>query len=135
MLRNMDLNDFLKNFSLDGETIAAVFNEETAPYFADVLGFDERIVGAIFKILPIFLSGELDVNRLIPALLPVFLGYLSNKKDGVQETAARGDVASGGEKEFKKDDEKNYVLDDFIKEENSKEFSPISFYLQNSSAS
>ena len=39
------------------------------------------------------------------------------------------------EKTVEKDNEKNYVLDDFIKEENSKEFSPISFYLQNSSAS
>ena len=131
MLRNMDLNDFLKNFSLDGETLAAVFNEETAPYFADLLGFDERLVIAVFKILPAFLSGELDVNRLIPALLPILLSFLSSRKEEKKETAALGKTVESGDNGAEKDQ----AFKDFIKEENSKEFSPISFYLQNASAS
>ena len=123
----MDLNDILKNFSLDAETLAAVFNEETAPYFAELLGLDERLITVVFKILPVALSGELDFKQLIPALLPTLISFIASKK---QNAAPEESIGSD-----EKDIERDSLVEDFLKEENSKEFSPLSVYLQNSSAS
>ena len=121
----MNISELLKNFGLSPETILSFLDGDTIPAVAAVLNIDERLLSAIVKLAPLFLSGETDFKTLVPALLPTVVSYFASLSESKKNNPPDSVLPR---------EEYSEYIEDFKKRSNGA-FSPLEIYLQSDSAS
>ena len=125
---NTELSQLLK--SILGENLSVALENadaETLAPVAAVLGLKPQTLCVIIKLIPKFLSGDIDLKGLLPSLIPVFLNYILslNSLDTTDDKTAAEQSPAANE---------NATYEN-LKTIIGKDYSSFDVYLQSDSAS
>ena len=126
------MSNIFEQLNIDAESVVSLLSEQT-PLISEITNIDEKLLSAIFKIVPVLLSGELDIKSLIPSLIPVAISYFLSLKSGKANENAPENIGGALKDNVSVGDDNGFQ--NVFSFDGKKGFSPIDLYLQNSNPS
>ncbi len=123
----MDLSqikNFIENLGLNEEYVKMIV-EVAKPFLENILNIDNEAFDTIAKLIPKLVNGEIDLKKLLPLAIPIFLEYFSTSLSQKKSTEQNCSV----------EDMKNEELNQDLKNISPEAFSQLAIFLQNDNAS
>ncbi len=123
----MDLSqikNFIENLGLNEEYVKMIV-EVAKPFLENILNIDNEAFDTITKLIPKLVNGEIDLKKLLPLAIPIFLEYFSTSLSQKKSTEQNCSV----------EDIKNEELNQDLKNISPEAFSQLAIFLQNDNAS
>ncbi len=123
----MDLSqikNFIENSGIDEKYIKMII-DVAKPFLENMLNIDNEAFDTILRLLPKFVAGEIDLKKLLPLAIPIFLEYFSSSLTQKNST----------EQECSVEGMQNEELSQDLKNISPEAFSQLAIFLQNDNAS